>query len=98
MHGDGSVAAAGETPLPPGEGVQCCCRRTACTGLCRRLPLMRPCRSSPRPRQDSPCPTPRDGSIVLDDDLFRGFSYVAPSLISGLSLTDAKNLSKPSEG
>ncbi|GAB4821286.1 hypothetical protein N2152v2_008332 [Parachlorella kessleri] len=33
------------------------------------------------PVQDSPCPTPRD-SLSLEDAIFEGFSYVAPSFLA----------------
>lgn len=38
--------------------------------------------------QDSPCVTPRDGSLSVDDNLFVGFTYVAPSLLANLKLAD----------
>ncbi|KAL6770959.1 S6K1 [Auxenochlorella protothecoides x Auxenochlorella symbiontica] len=40
------------------------------------------------PPQDSPCVTPRDGSLSVDDNLFVGFTYVAPSLLANLKLAD----------
>ena len=42
------------------------------------------------PPHDSPCITPRDGSQQLDDSMFAGFTYVAPSILAKLQQAPAK--------